>query len=206
MAARFMATLMEMMMTPYELFLKSSILVLLPMIPAIIIFKIFPTSNTTGDGLFAGIRWKLSGAFAAYIFVTLYLFFAVKANTDLPDTEVWTVRGKVDAKDIPNINANILTIRSQPQDIDIAADGSFTLKILVRRTGKYLIFPRITFDMTGSCFGAKTLALDGKTETFEAVAQDTKPDIKRIDNDRTIDFGSPVILERFSTNAGPCSS
>lgn len=193
-------------MNQYDFLIKSAILVLLPMVPAIAIFKIFPTSSATGEGPLGGIQWKLGGAFAGYIAVALYLLVAMKVNTEPADAEIWTIRGKVEAKGLTGLSPNILSIKTQPQEIDIAPDGSFEIKVVGRHAGDALRFPRLIFDMSAVCFGAKTVALEGSADTFGLVGSTEKPSMKRDNAGRKIEFMTPVILEQVKmAGTGPCS-
>ncbi len=71
------------------------VIVILPLIPAILIFKLFPATTGGIGGELRGIRFKFAGAFAGYAFVLLFLGFIFKAEIDrlAGKYEVWTING-----------------------------------------------------------------------------------------------------------------
>jgi hypothetical protein len=183
--------------TLLSLLLKSCILVLLPMIPAYIMFKAFPSTGE-GAGDFWGWHWKFGGAFAAYLIVAMLLYFAVKGDLQARDVEVWTVRGKVEANQIPHIE-NMLDVRSAPRTVSVEADGSYEMKILVLRSGQELQFPRIFLGLTHGCGNVIPISLDGKGGTFPVLGA-TRPNVgvKRQSRTRSIDVDT-VSLDALST-------
>ncbi len=201
------------MMHSYEFLIKSAILVLLPLIPAVLIFLIFPNSEATGRGPidvgpFGKMQWKLGGAFAAYVVVAIYLVTSSQiVITSDEDTEVWTIRGRVEASGLGEVSQNVLNIRTQPsQLLEVAPDGAFELDVVVKRDGGSVRFPRLVFDMTGVCFGAKTVALDGSAETFLSSTSELTPKLKRNNGGREIEFVTPVVMQHVTgASHGPCS-
>jgi hypothetical protein len=179
-------------MTVLEYFLKSCILILLPMIPAIVIFKMFPEAKGEGEGAWSGLRWKFGGAFAAYIFVAIFLHQATKDGIVVRSAEVWTVRGAVDAGGVPNI-PNMLAVRSLPQAYPVEKDGSYIFKIVVERAGDKRTFPRLVFDLTSACRGSKTVPLEGESGTFPGVK--SAPGVRVL---RRSDETQEIELDRFS--------
>jgi len=73
--------------------------VLLPMIPSIVIYKLFPDTKVSATGFMANLNFKTTGAFAAYV-VTVFLgFFLVKNTHQLIaqiSNPVWTLKTKVE--------------------------------------------------------------------------------------------------------------
>jgi hypothetical protein len=184
--------------TLLSLLLKSCILVLLPMIPAVIMFKAFPSTTGEGAGVFWGWHWKFGGAFAAYLIVAMLLYVAVKSDLQPRDVEVWTVRGKVEANQVPNIE-NVLQVRSVPQTLSVEADGSYEMKILVLRSGRELQFPRIFLGLSHGCGNVIPISLDEKAGTFQVLGA-TRPNVgvKRQNRSRSIDVDT-VSLDALST-------
>lgn len=176
-----------------QLLLTSCILVLLPLVPAIVIFKAFPQTDTTGEGELYGMRWKFGGAFAAYLVVALILLNSNKNWFYTNNLEVWTVRGTVSAGE-RNMK-NVLAVRSLPQALTIESDGSYVFKIIVNRSGDVLDFPSVLFELQSACNEKRSVRLDGKRSagTFEALKFGEKIDITRNDNARTIEI-SPFTL------------
>lgn len=54
--------------------------VLLPMIPAIVIYRMFPDTKVSADGILSNLNVKTTGAFAAYV-ITVFLGFFLIQNT-----------------------------------------------------------------------------------------------------------------------------
>ena len=73
--------------------------VLLPMIPSIVIYRIFPDTKVSASGVLANLNFKTTGAFAAYV-VTVFLgFFLVKNTHELIaqiGNPVWTLKTSVE--------------------------------------------------------------------------------------------------------------
>lgn len=177
-----------------DLLVQSCILVLLPMIPAVILFK-FLKSAGGGEGKFAGWQWKFSGSFAAYVLVFLMLWAAVQAQLINRDAEVWTVRGNVQASDTSNI-ANFMAIKSVPQMLNIEADGSYEFKVIVARNGGQLEFPRIILDLSRACAGFRNIKLDATPGTFSTLPVGSEIKVKRLDAKRSIEI-DPIVLGSF---------
>lgn len=179
-------------MTVLEYFLKSCILILLPMVPAIAIFKVFPESRSTSEGEWYGLRWKFGGAFAAYVFIAIFLWQVTKDGIAVRSAEVWTVRGSVDAVGVPNL-PNMLAVRSLPQAYPVEKSGDYIFKVVVDRAGDKRTFPRLVFDLTSACRGSKTVPLEGESGTFPGVKSATGVRVLR-----RSDESQEIELDRFS--------
>jgi hypothetical protein len=194
-------------MQQYDYMIKAILVVLVPLLPAYVMFKAFPESQAAGEGPFAGMKWKLGGAFAGYILVVLILLGAMKMNYDPPPNEVWTVRGRIVAG--KPISRNMLKVTTQPTDFDVSEDGFFSLKLVGQRKGQEMRFPRLVFDMTTACLAVKSVGIDkeagtsetsGTSETFSGLVKPTAPPVKfKMNKDaQEIVFETPVTLERLS--------
>jgi len=73
--------------------------VLLPMIPSIVIYRLFPDTKVSATGIMANLNFKTTGAFAAYV-VTVFLGFFLVQNTHQLIAQisnpVWTLKTKVE--------------------------------------------------------------------------------------------------------------
>jgi hypothetical protein len=71
-------------------------LLLLPIIPAFLLFKALPSSATV-DGPLAGLTVKLGGAFGGYVALTVFmaLFFAEKIQEPKATYREWEISGPV---------------------------------------------------------------------------------------------------------------
>jgi len=79
-------------------FLLYALYVLLPMIPAIFIYRIFPDTKVSAKGILANFKIKTTGAFAAYV-VTVFLGYFIVQQTHHLIAQicypVWTVKTEV---------------------------------------------------------------------------------------------------------------
>jgi hypothetical protein len=73
-----------------------SFLVLLPMIPAFLLFKLLP-SRAVVRGPLAGLNVALGGAFAGYVALTVFVatFYAQSLKPPTNTYRIWTVRGQL---------------------------------------------------------------------------------------------------------------
>jgi hypothetical protein len=72
--------------------------VLLPLIPAILIYWLFPSTAVAVDGPFANLTVKASGAFAAYLIVFAATYPLVQTTRDTIggfQRQFWTVRAQI---------------------------------------------------------------------------------------------------------------
>ena len=72
--------------------------VVLPMIPSIVIYRIFPDTRVSATGILANLNFKTTGAFAAYV-ITVFLGYFLVQNTHQLIAQisnpVWTIKTKV---------------------------------------------------------------------------------------------------------------
>jgi len=126
-----------------------AVVVLVPLIPAFLLYKFLPAGRTEVGGPFKGLDIKLSGAFAGYflvvLIVTSLLVFLIKTKPVPPcpvcptppvtQYEVYTVTGKVDLQGdppSPKIYYKQLTFSVEPDERTVKPDGSFSLEITVK--------------------------------------------------------------------------
>jgi hypothetical protein len=100
--------------------------ILLPIVPAYILFKALPATGSV-DGKLQGLEIKLSGAFAGYFAVVLLI--VANQKTLIPaQFKQWTVTGQVvDDKGQPIDPLAYKNISLQPNPLTPIAPGSFTL-------------------------------------------------------------------------------
>ncbi len=107
-------------------------MVLLPLIPAFLLFKLLPSTAVVG-GPFHGFRIDLSGAFGAY-FVLLVLILSTKNNVwdPPPAYQVWTVKGTVtDSNGDPIAPLDAGDISLLPPSLQ-ESNGWFTIDVPVK--------------------------------------------------------------------------
>jgi hypothetical protein len=76
--------------------------VLLPLVPSVLIYLIFPKSQTGLSGPFAGLTIRASGAFAAYFLVLLATFPLLNRQNNNLETLLrpsWEISGRVQLED-----------------------------------------------------------------------------------------------------------
>jgi hypothetical protein len=109
-----------------------SILLLIPLVPAVVIYRTLPTESAHVAGTFHGMRIKLSGAFAAYF--ALVLIGIVTLPRPPADSsshyQVWRIKGTVTGAD-PNIfdYERDLQLRVNPFGVR-NSNGTFTIDVL----------------------------------------------------------------------------
>ena len=188
------------------------VVVLVPVIPAFLLYKYLPEGKTTVGGPFRGLDIKLSGAFAGYFLVLLMatsmLVFLIKQRPAPPvpqrQYEVYTVRGKIDLQKTgdqpPRFDYRQLSFSLVPSQQQVFSDGTFTVEIPVKRnqTGQ-LDFPTLTVEYADPGNSSKPyeagtihLAQDYPYEQDFKVIHD--PDT------RTIDVKPDIPLARRSYN------
>ena len=162
--------------------------VLVPMIPAIVIYSRFPNTAVAASGVLANLTVKAGGAFAAY----LIIFVVAKPLIDqievvLDEEQVWTILGHIkfvdeNGREIRNsLLVNNLTVELKPGEHDIWQDG-FRLRVLKRDNQ----LPHVTLHAPNY--------VDGNIDPSDT------PEIRKIDNfQHTIELNTPVEIRRDST-------
>jgi hypothetical protein len=107
-------------------------LILLPLIPAFILFKLLPSTAVVGGPL-QGLKLNLSGAFGAY-FALVVLILSTKNSVwdPVPTYQVWTVSGTVtDNNGVPVAPLAVGDISLLPPSLT-ESNGWFTIDVPVR--------------------------------------------------------------------------
>ncbi|MBU1138220.1 MAG: hypothetical protein KKD01_00485 [Proteobacteria bacterium] len=155
--------------------------VLVPIIPAALLYKWFPDTQVTAKGVLSKFKINSSGAFAAYLVTVLLGYFVV---ADIKETVlflakstspyVWIVRGNLQLQD-KNGNEikeaslfDRLSFDFKP-DFLLHKDGNVDLQIPGPASGEVPHF-FITVNVDG--FGQKTLCLLDLTENDAEIDQD----------------------------------
>lgn len=103
------------------------LVVLLPIIPAYIIYRSLP-SRTKVSGPFKGLNIQLSGAFGGYFIVALLTGSFITSYTLLnPDYELWTVEGKIQLHQ-GNFNPKDTIIAIKPPVQTLYMNGRFVIE------------------------------------------------------------------------------
>jgi hypothetical protein len=174
----------------YQLMLFNAAAVLLPLVPAILLFKYLPSSGEV-DGPFRQLRIKFGGAFAAYLVLFIVMWEAIPK--DLHHYHTWTVRGVVqlkhpDKEQAPSLREVICRII--PPKFEVENDGSFSFEIPVPEDdhGRPQ-YPDLQINLTDYA-GVTVPIPQGHLPGYGAPIIPLK-----IEKDfRTIDLMSPVVL------------
>lgn len=76
--------------------------VLVPLLPSIIIYKMFPTTTVGATGLLGNLKINTTGAFSAYIITVILGHFIIQKNQNLIDhmeNVAWEVSTKIELQD-----------------------------------------------------------------------------------------------------------
>lgn len=144
-----------------EISLLASLAVILPIVPAYVLYKTLP-AKTTVTGPFKGLDIQLTGAFGGYFLVLLVvvgLLFALQPPP--PGLQVWEVSGRV-ASPRP---VELSDFSIQPPRADVGPDGSFELSVLVEVDAEgNFDFPTVFISRPG--FEPATISFNAKRPTF----------------------------------------
>lgn len=166
---------------------------LVPLVPSILIYKIFPDSSVSTSGSFANFKINSSGAFAAYLATVLIGIYALSdtqtriLNIKNPVEPTWTIKGNLELRDFDNKIINKPAMFDQvcvsiKPEIFTSANGDIHFKIPGTSEGKV---PQrmITIDVTG--FGRGKINL---TSIDTASSDDVSIDYEK----KIIFFKNPI--------------
>ena len=146
---------------------KGAALILLPLIPAYILFRAFPESTAAGNGKFAGFSWKFGGAFSGYAFLALVLFyFFVKSEPEPEDpSQLWEISGLVKL-DPPPAVSRVIELKTIPERFQVYSAGQFKLAMIVRKEGDQPEFPALVVDGNAEGYPPQTFILNQADTLF----------------------------------------
>lgn len=155
-----------------------------PLIPAVLIFKLFPDSKVSVQGPLQGLSVKSGGAFAAYLVTFLIALPMTSGISDLRKsvlTPVWTVKANIM---IIDKNGDELPVRHFSEDLTATITPKLLrvgdkLSLTVPASGKDL--PVVLLEIPG--FGGETLDLNGG-----------KHEVDRNDDAKTLTVKDQVII------------
>jgi len=135
-------------------------ILLLPMLPAYILFKTLPSSSATVSGPLQGLQLKLGGAFGGYFAVALLAVYAHSIWSPAPAYQVWTVSGNlVDDHGTPIELTDPNYVSLTPATLQIAPGGFFQATFFTSPSpGGSEAFPLLSFKLPN--FEAKPIPLD----------------------------------------------
>lgn len=177
-----------------------SLYVLLPMIPAVVIYRFFPDTKVALSGPFANFTMKSTGAFAAYVVVVSLGFFLIKNTHTIIAGMVhpmWTIKATLelrdtDGKKLDNQDAlEHLQIYLKP-DLKIQ-EGNF-IKLQVPSTG--VSKPEYIINFKLPQFGERTI--DTSQLKSDEIDEDSFGRVLRI--------VKPISIQRTSSSTLPYSN
>ncbi len=169
--------------------LVMTVAVLLPIVPAMLLFKALRSQGMV-KGPLKGLQVQFGGAFAGYL--VIFLLILRFMPQDFTNYETWTVRGKIDFRHGPNEeepnNAEI-SVRLVPPHLVILDQGLFTFEIPVtEKVDGTKQFPTLHVTLRG--YQSLTIPLDpGHLYGAQNV------EVNRDASERTIDFKQPLIMQ-----------
>ena len=116
----------------FEIIVLIAVTVLLPIVPAYILYKSLPTGKTIVTGPFKGLNIQLTGAFAGYFLVVLVVFGFIELRIK-EKCEIWHVTGHIELENnssAAEIEHILVSIR--PPLWKVNPDGKFSVDILVK--------------------------------------------------------------------------
>ena len=122
-----------------DIIIYSILIILLPIVPAYILYTLIPDSASPKDdsveGSYQGLNIRLKGAFAAYFLLALMLsgFINFRLSHD-SEYEYWTVEGAVDVSSAGDPGQ--ITFSIEPPDLQKYPNGKFIIKnVPIRKAG-----------------------------------------------------------------------
>ena len=173
-----------------QMMLFNAAAVLLPLVPAILLFKFLPASGEL-EGPFKGMRIKFGGAFAGYL--VLFMVMWEGRPPDLHHYHTWTVKGLVQLQPAgqeskPSLREVICRII--PPKFEVENDGSFNFDIPVPDDDQGLPqYPDLQLDLRDYA-GVTVHVVEGSASGYGSQPIPLKIDRLK----RTIELRSPVFL------------
>jgi len=174
-----------------------SLYVLLPMVPSIVIYRLFPDTKVALSGPLANLTMKSTGAFAAYIVVVSLGFFLIKNTHTIIAGMVqpmWTIKATLELQDA---DGKTLDDQSPLQYLDVflkpdlrIKEGRF-IKLQVPSTG--VTKPEYLINFKIPQFGEKTI----DTSLLKSI------EIKEDSFNRILLISNPILIRQTRVSAAP---
>jgi hypothetical protein len=156
-----------------SIYMLLPMLVLLPLIPAYILFSVLKSTGEVG-GPFYGLKLQLGGAFAGYFALLLLLLYSFKAYIVPPPLHVvWTVKGQVvddHQQPVDVTTDSFALLPASPPPIS-AEKGQFSVNFIPNPLdGGGVAYPTVIISYRD--YVPKPVYLDGTTAKQEALIWD----------------------------------
>jgi hypothetical protein len=164
--------------------------ILLPIIPALLLFKLLPLSTADVSGPFHGLQIKLGGAVGAYFLLVLVIYFGPRPT---PPYEVWTLKGYIQDENGTYVPPDKINMNIQPRSVEYLTDGSFEMDVLVKRGQSGRVkFPTLMVEwQPPQLFGNAAVHLDSASQLFGK-----KYKLKIDQASREIEVAEPIQLKK----------
>jgi hypothetical protein len=169
---------------------KALLLILLPLIPAVLVFKVFPHSGAGGNGTFAKIKWKFSGAFAGYVFLAMFLFVFFEQQVLEYKTDVWKIRGKI-VMDPAVTDTVRLDLKTVPDNLFVSDNGEFELKIPLVTRNEELELPALIANLNRDGYPTKNIPL-----RMDSPGGGSVPKIGIDGKKKIVDIIDPIVIKQ----------
>lgn len=159
--------------------------VLLPVVPAVVIYRMFPDTKVAVSGPLAKLTMRSTGAFAAYVIVVILGFFVVTHTHDIiagVAQPTWTIKARIELKDEqgqPINDPRLLPFVEVYLKPDLTTKEGNYIKMQVPGTGGEL--PEYLINLKIPKFGEQTLDTaelrhgDVEMDEFKRVLRILKP-------------------------------
>ena len=163
--------------------------VLAPLVPAILIYKLFPATSVAVNGPLAGLTVLASGAFAGYLIVFAATFPLIKnmENTFSGfQRSIWTIKAQIQMLDKNGVeltsidNFSRVNVYTEPKPFSV--NGNIVRMKIAEGDGE---FPLLV--VQAPSFGGKAIVVDRSTRSF------------RFDNyNKTIELIDPIKIQEIA--------
>jgi hypothetical protein len=181
---------LEMMML-FSLIGLYTIWVILPLIPAVLIYRLFPDTAVAVHGPLANLTVRASGAFAAYLIVFAATYVFVKETEEVVvafQHPFWTIKGRIVLVDREGIE---VTAESLLEKMRVRTDPD---QFKVQSYHVQLSIPEIGGDLPGVIFEIPTW---GRKEIDLQSASEVSVDRFR----KVIEIKNPIMIKDVSVAA-----
>lgn len=151
----------------YEIIAYSCVIILLPIIPAYILYTAIPAQEGAAvEGEYQGLNIKLKGAFAGYFILALLLtsFIGARLLTE-SEYEYWTVEGVIDISTVGD--PKLIHFSIEPPDQQIYSDGRFVIKNVPTLKGKDRRSTLVLVEMSEGKRREKVVHLEDEKKVFQ---------------------------------------
>ena len=186
--------------------------VLLPVVPAVLIYRMFPDTKVAVSGPLAKLTMRSTGAFAAYVIVVVLGFFLVENTHDIiagVAQPTWTIKARVELQDEQGQavdGARLLPFLEVYLKPDLTTKEGSYIKLQVPGTGGEL--PEYLVNLKIPKFGEQTLdtselrGAEIERDEFKRVLRIRKPIVIRKSPLAAASYGG----ERYLPPAPPAAA